>query len=192
MVKDHHGNQQCRASRWRAKIRKLGSGKGCFSSLAASSAEELDPQHRVSTDVQRIPESLPAPQCPGPSVTRHTNTVPCAGLLRIPGSWEVLCLLCTGGTAWKWGGVCSEIRVIVHMTEKRYQGSSPLQGNYSLQLFLGCSLPWPLLSRDCLVSLGGNWDFPNQPVKVETMNNSVTKHLCKEEQASTCREEPCM
>lgn len=140
MVKDHHGNQQCRASRWRAKIRKLGSGKGCFSSLAASSAEELDPQHRVSTDVQRIPESLPAPQCPGPSVTRHTNTVPRAGLLRIPGSWEVLCLLCTGGTAWKWCGVCSEIRVIVHMTEKRYQGSSPLQGNCSLQTFTGINM----------------------------------------------------
>lgn len=125
----------------------------------------------------------------GPSVTRHTNAVPRAGLQGIPRSCKVLCLLCTGGAAWKQCSVCSEIRAIVHRTEKRYRSSSPLQRNCPLQLSL---LLRPLLSHDCLVSLGGNWDFPNQPVKVETMNNSVTKHVRKEEQASTCREELCM
>lgn len=72
--------------------------------------------------------------------------------------------------------------VIVHMAEKRYHGPLPLQGNCLLQLSLGCLLPWPLLSHDCLVSLDGNWDFSNQPVKVETTNNSMRKHLCKEGQ----------
>ena len=47
---------------------KLGSGKGCFSYLAATGAEESDPQHSVSTDVGSISESLPVPGCPGPSV----------------------------------------------------------------------------------------------------------------------------
>lgn len=59
-----------------------------------------------------------------------------------------------------------------------------------------CSSPLPPPTASspgpCWVSLGESWDFPSQPVKVETMNNSVTKHLCKEEQASTCREVLCM
>lgn len=50
---------------------KLGSsGKGCLSSLAATGAEESDPQHGVSADVGSISEPLPVPGCLGPSVAR--------------------------------------------------------------------------------------------------------------------------
>lgn len=50
---------------------------------------------------------------------------------------------------------------------------------------LVAALPWllpPLAPAEphfCLVSPGGNGDFPNQPVKAETTNSSATKHLCK-------------
>lgn len=53
---------------------KLGSGKGCFLSPAATSSEELDPQPGVGADVGSISGPLPAPGCPGPSAAQCPNT----------------------------------------------------------------------------------------------------------------------
>lgn len=50
------------------EVLKLGSGKGSFSSLAATGGEESDPQHSVSADVGSISKALPAAACPGSSV----------------------------------------------------------------------------------------------------------------------------
>lgn len=78
---------------------KLGSGKGCFSSLAPISTEESDPQHSVSTDVGSTSEPLPEPGYPGLSMARCADTVPRAGLHGVPRSYERPCLLHAGGTA---------------------------------------------------------------------------------------------
>lgn len=56
LARDHHGNQQCRASRWRAKIRQR---EGLFLISSSNWHQVPGPQHCVNTDVGSTSKPLP-------------------------------------------------------------------------------------------------------------------------------------